>query len=284
MAKQGTMYQIESPPATPSAEDVLKALMYDPNLVPNDADSILRHGTASLRKMIEPRRVLAVQNNPRVKAWISHDSSSILLINGNATTHLDMSTSFISARIFRTLSEQGEKGFRLQRSLKVIPLAYFCSQHQSYSQDEAASPSELAMSLLLQLLDWHRDFDDLDLRHCLEGTDAYNVGSILSSLGRLLSHLTLEAIVYLVVDGVEHFARPDARRHQFQDVLLRLVNIFRLHKGAKLKILFTSIQRSVLIERLGLLEDDEIVDIPNSPPTTNVWNYEKTILTMGSGS
>lgn len=249
-----------------STEIVLSELMYESDLVPRDIDDILRQGTMPLHHRLQPRRVTAIQENPRVQAWLTLDESSILLVNGNAASHLDLSTSFFSARVVRTLVEQASQN---RENLEIVSLAYFCGQHQNFSRDAAASPSELAMSLLLQLVDRHGEFDAVDLRRCLEDTDPKNVGSIMKSLGTLLAHLSSRAIVYLVVDGVEHFTRPDLRRAEFQDVLVQLVDLFQLQKRAKLKILFTCTQRGVLLEDLDLLAENEIVNIPMSPPPAN---------------
>lgn len=255
-----------------SAETVLNELMYEPDLVPRDIDTILRQGTMPLHHKLQPRRVTAIQENPRVQAWLTLDESSILMVNGNSASHLDLSTSFFSARVVRTLVEQASQ---YQGNLEIVSLAYFCGQHQNFTQDAAASPSELGMSLLLQLVDRHREFDAADLRLCLDDTDPNSVGSIFESLGTLLGHLPSRAIVYLVLDGVEHFARPDLRRAEFQDVLVQLVDMFQVQKRAKLKILFTSAQRAVLLDDLDLLADDEIVNIPMSPPPANPLNLSR---------
>lgn len=76
-----------------------------------------------------------------------------------------------------------------------------------------------------------------------------------------MNSLPLEAMVYLIVDGTEHFARPDERRREFREVCSQLVQVFREKRGAKVRLLFTSTQKSVILEELGLLMDDEIVDI-----------------------
>lgn len=271
--KHNQEHQIAPVVIATSTDDVLNGLMYDSDLVPKDVDDVLRQGRAPLHKKHQPARVLAIQENPRLQAWLSLDDSCILLVNCNAASHLDLSISFVSAGIVHALMEQASQP---RESVEIIPLAYFCGQHQDFSHDEAASPSELAMSLLLQLVDQHRDFGAADLRRCLEETDPNSIESIIRSLGRLLDRLTSKTIVYLVVDGVEHFARPDLRRAQFQDVLVLLADVFRQEREIALKILFTCVQKGVFLERLDLLSDDEIVNIPKSPPPISVWRRENT--------
>lgn len=73
-------------------------------------------------------------------------------------------------------------------------------------------------------------------------------------------------MVFVIIDGVEHFSRPDERRAGLGEVCSQLVQLFREQRGAKVKLLFTSTQKAVMLEELGLLMDDEIVNIPKSPP------------------
>lgn len=104
------------------------------------------------------------------------------------------------------------------------------------------------------------------LRKCLDETEPYNIMSILESLARLLDELPSEAIVFISIDGVEHFTRPDARRRGLRKLCFRLVDIFREQREAKVKLLFTSAQKAIMLEELGLMMDDEIVNIPKNPP------------------
>lgn len=114
-----------------------------------DMEDLLRQGTTTLHQKLQPYRLQAIQDNPRIRAWLSLDSLSLLLVNGNSTSHLDLSTSFFSAKIMDTLVQQSSQP---HKDIEIIPLAYFCVQHKNYSKDVAAHPAELAMSLLLQLV------------------------------------------------------------------------------------------------------------------------------------
>lgn len=220
---------------------------------------------------------MAIQDNPRIKAWLSLDSPSLLLINGNSTSHLDLSTSFFSAKIMNTLMEHFSQPLE---NIEIIPLAYFCGQHQHYYTEVAASPTELAMSLLLQLINSHRDFEPDVLQKCLKKTNYDDLGSILNSLERLLDSLPLEAMVFVIIDGVEHFTRPDKRRDGLREIFIQLVHLFREQRGAKVKLLFTSTQKAVMLEELGLIMDDEIVNIPKSPPPRGQPNDRNILIEL----
>lgn len=236
---------------------------FDPDLVPRDMEYLLRQGTVSLQQQLQPHRLRALQDNPRIKAWLSLDNSSLLLVNGNSNSPQDLSTAFFSAKIVNTLIHHGSQP---RRNIEIIPLAYFCGQHQDYQSDIAASPAGLAMSLLLQLVDAHKDFESEVLQGCLEEIVPDDLESILNSLATLLGRLPLEAIVFVIIDGVEHFSRPDERRIRFCEVVSRLVRLFREQQGAKVKLLFTSAQEAGVLEDMGLIMDDEIVNIAKSPP------------------
>lgn len=132
-----------------TVEDVLDNFIFNPDLVPRDMEDLVRQGTTTLHQRLQPNRLQAIQNSPRMRAWLSLDSQSLLLVNGNSTSHLDLSTSFFSAKIMHTLMQGASQP---HKTIEVIPIAYFCVQHKNYSQDVAAHPAELAMSLLLQLV------------------------------------------------------------------------------------------------------------------------------------
>lgn len=112
----------------------------------------------------------------------------------------------------------------------------------------------------------HRGFEPKILQKCLDETVPDDITSILESLARLLDGLPVEAMVFVIIDGVEHFNRPAERRAGLREVCSQLVQMFREQRGAKMKLLFTSTQKAVMLEELGLIMDDEIVNIPKSPP------------------
>lgn len=153
-----------------------------------------------------------------------------------------------------------------QDNIEIIPVAYFCGQHQNYHRDVAASPNELVMSLMLQVLDFHRDFEPQILQRCLEKTNPDDLESILNSLSMILGNLPSEAMVFVIIDGVEHFTRPEERKDGLREIIIQLVRLYREQQGATVKLLFTSTQTAIVLEELDLVMDDEVVDIPKSPP------------------
>lgn len=126
----------------------------------------------------------------------------------------------------------------------------------------------------------HRSFELKLLQKCLDETEAYNITSILESLARLLDGLPPEAMVFVIIDGIEHFTRPDERRRGLREVCSHLLQVFREQRGAKVKLMFTSAQKAVMLEGLGLIMDDEIVNIPKSPPPRGQPNDRNILIEL----
>ncbi|KAH6658381.1 hypothetical protein BKA67DRAFT_213127 [Truncatella angustata] len=213
-----------------------------------------------LETEIDVSRVHALQGSPRLREWLTVDEGSLLLVNGGATDPLDLSTSFANARMIHALMEQS---LERREGLEIIPLVYLCSQHRNYYRDVDASPTSLAMSLLLQLIDHFPGFKGADLQECLDETDGEDVISICSSLGRLVRRLPSSAVVYLILDGLSFFGTPVARMKELRRVIHHLVSLHREGSRATLKFMFSSSTRS---RHFGdLFEEDEILNVPASP-------------------
>lgn len=263
----------------PTAEDVLLDLDFDPDLLPSDVDQLLQLGTPAMQHMTQTSRIDAIQASPRLRAWTYVDQPALLAVQGNASSAGDASTSFVAAKLARSLlllqhrpPDRGQGP-----GLEVIPLAHFCGQHANPYRDAAARPGALARGLLLQLLARHRGFHPADLQRCwdaVRGGGGGGIGATLVALARMVERLPSRSMVFLVVDEVEAFQTPPERGAGLRDVLVRLVEMFRRREGglgAKMKILFTTSTRSRFLEEL--LRDEEIVNIPNDPPPGGSWNH-----------
>lgn len=95
-------------------------------------------------------------------SWLTLDESSFLFLDTRSddqTGSLEML--IVTAEIFRDiLTFSGKQAStNKQASTSSIFLAFFCSQHKYYAGDLDAHPTELVMSILLQLPDQYRDFD-----------------------------------------------------------------------------------------------------------------------------
>lgn len=160
----------------------------------------------------------------------------------------------------RSLLQQAETQ---HEAIDFIPLAYFGSQHLNYYRDVAAAPTEMAMSLLLQLLDRYRGFSSNVLRQTKDHIDPYDLHGIFDSLGCLVKRLPENVVVYLVVEGTSHFNTPPERQKGMQDAVENIVDIYRQQSKATLKFVFVSATRSRNLEYL--FDDDEIFNVPSDP-------------------
>ncbi|KAI1076434.1 hypothetical protein F5B20DRAFT_572868 [Whalleya microplaca] len=243
-----------------TTEEILEELLYDPSLVLDDMQALSRLSLPTAMTPLDVDRVYAVQMSPVVRSWLTIDEDSLLLINGGSDA-MDGSTSFAAAQLVRSLLQQPTDH---QDAMVILPVAYFCSEHRNYYRDNVASPTELAMSLLLQLIDRYHEFRSKELRECLDRTDPTNIESISTSFRRLVKRLPSTTVVYLVIDGVSFFTMPPERKRGIRDVISHLVNVYHQQSAATLKFLFTSPTRSNFLE--DLFEEDQIINIPSTPP------------------
>jgi hypothetical protein len=260
MIKNTVPQAITAIPPAITSEDILREWEYDAGLITNDVQALLRLRLPTSITQLDVNRVQAIERSPRVRAWLSVDECSLLLVNGGGIDPLDTSISFANAKMVGTLLDQAVKS---KKAMKVIPLAYFCSQHRNYYRDDAATPVSLAMSLLLQLIDHFPDFEPTDLEVCLQETNTEDITSICNSLGRLVNLLPISVVIFLVIDGLSFFSTPPGRMKGIREVVVHLVNMYRQQAQATLKILLTSGTRSHFLE--ALFEEGETVNLPLAP-------------------
>ncbi|KAK2042622.1 hypothetical protein LZ31DRAFT_543175 [Colletotrichum somersetense] len=100
------------------------------------------------------------------------------------------------------------------------------------------NPSELAMSLLLQLVDRFREFDSGNLQKCMDKLDPNSISSICRSFRFLVKRLPQNVVLFLVVDRLDSFAIPTEPQDQTREVVGRLVRLYREQPRATLKFIF----------------------------------------------
>ncbi|KAK2055666.1 hypothetical protein LY76DRAFT_595837 [Colletotrichum caudatum] len=248
------------PVSESTPDEVLESFLYDSDLIPTDVDRLLVLDQPRSPKPLDMNRVFSIRNNPRVKTWLTLDESSLVLLNGGSD-RLCGATSFVSARIVHHLLQQTRKP---SQSICTIPVAFFCNQHPDYRRDVMGNPSELAMSLLLQLVDRFRKFDSSNLQKCTDELDPNSISSICKSFRSLVKRLPPDVVLFLVVDGLDSFAIPTERRDQTREVVGRLVRLYREQPRATLKFLFVSPSRCAFLEEL--FEEEEVINLPTMVP------------------
>lgn len=249
-------------------ESILAHFLYERNLVPEDSATLAKRSKHLRARSRDASRLIALQNNPRLRAWLTVDEPSLLLLNGRADPQPDSDVSLFTSKLYQQLlaHHQIHTGQDVHRA-HIIPLAFFCGQHSDWQLDSNGAPGELAMNLLLQLIDLGRKaIDPAVLQHCYEHLRPGDIASILSMFEALISSLRPNVVVIIIVDGLRFFAQPRERCHGTREVVTRLVDIYRSMSdgNASLKILFASPTRSEFVQDVFI--DDEILELPRDLP------------------
>ena len=240
-------------------EHILKHFLYDRDLVQNDCAALDKRANRSRRTSQDTRRFVALQSNPRLRAWLTVDEPSLLILNGRSDPQPDSETSLFTAKLFQQLLEYHEAPD--ESSASIIPLGFFCGQHRDWQIDSNGNPEELAMNLLLQLIDRGRGvLDPTVLRQCYERLRPGNMASVFSMFEALVLGLGPGVVVILVVDGLRFFAQPRERCHGTKDLVSRLVGLYRDRPAATLKLLFASPTNCEYVEEL--FADEEVLELP----------------------
>lgn len=262
---------------TAEAEDLLKRYQYDPTLVPTDCEKLLEF-PFSQTSLIDEDRIHAIKSNIRFKTWVVVNESALLLMNANSPSASNLDMSFVSAQALQHAVEVSTRAAEQTNARsQLIPLAFFCSRHSDYSRDVYATPEELGISLLLQLVDAYRGFDPEDLAAVSEGLrpdengQITGLGGILDIFGHLVSRLPGSVIVILIVDGLKYFAQPRRRRDRMADLVAGLVAVYRAEHAATLKFLFANSTRTTDYLQ-DLFSDDEILQLPRDSNVEQGYN------------
>ena len=243
-------------------DHILAHFLYDLDLVRDDCAALAKGANRSGRTSHDASRLTALQTHPRLRAWLTLDEPSLLLLNGRAESRPDSEVSLFTARVFQQLLVHHEThSDQKEGDARIIPLGFFCGQHRDWQRDDNGNPEELAMSLLLQLIDRGRDvLDSAVLRQCYERLRPGDVASICVMLESLILSLGPGVVVIMVVDGLRFFAQPRERSNGTKDVVTRLVGLYRDRPAATLKFLFASPTMSEFVEEL--FTDEEVLELP----------------------
>lgn len=269
-----------------SVNETLDAFQYEQDLVYNDCQSLLKLVGNLSRSESDKSHALRLQSNYRVRAWLTTDESSILLVNGRTQPRPDSEVSLLVARISSRLLEYHEILDATPTRTVVLPLVFFCGQHRDRRRDVNSNPSELAMSLFLQLVDRARQFvDSAFLQRCRSQVDPRDTAKICRMLGELITQLKDNFFVVIIIDGLRYFAQIPENRQQIKEIISQLVKIYRSSPAATLKFLFSSPTRMEFLEEF--FEDEEILNLPRSISSDNssgVMKWKQPIETFGDVS
>ena len=248
-----------------STEELLERCEYEPLLIRLDCVEMLKI-PSSLAELDENRMVAMVQSF-RLRSWLAVDESSTLLVNGRFQATPKSEVSYVCAKLVESLI------IAMDQKPSVITLAYFCGQHRRLASDVYANPSELIMSLMLQLIDNYRDYSTEDLQKCLNSTDPRSVESICESFERLVKKLPGDVFLFVLIDGLSFFADPPDRQEETAWIVSRLLNLQREPQRATIKLMFVCPTNAAFVQ--DLFEEAEIMNLPRNPPSAGRWSESR---------
>lgn len=229
---------------------------YDQRLVFQDCHSLTSlWWLPSVEETVETY-LTAMQCSFRMRVFLTADEPSLLAVMGHCDPQPDSEISLLTAKIVDRLffvihaRHVGEK-------LAIIPLAFFCGRHR---RDRYTNPTEVALSLLMQLIDRYRDYIDLEfLDRCRASMEPTDIQSVCCALRELIESLSDNVILVVIIDGLEFSAQATGMRESARHLFQTLVSIYRSRLKAMMKCLFMSSSRLGLVG--NVLGDDEILEI-----------------------
>lgn len=265
MADANNQRRITLPDIDP--ELILTRFLYERDLVRADCAALLRPTKRGHRTSQEACHLAALHANPRLRAWLTVDERSLLLVNGRADPRPDSETSIFTAEVFQQLLQHNDLQEHEELTAMIIPIGFFCGQHRDWQLDNNGSPEEMGMSLLLQLIDRGREvLDPTALRQCYDRLKPENMVSIFTAFESLVLSLGSRVVLIVMIDGLRFFAQPRERCEGTRDVVSCMVDLFREDTAVTLKILLTSPTKCDFVE--DLFADEEILEMPRDIATT----------------
>lgn len=195
-----------------------------------------------------------------MRVFLTADEPSLLAVMGHCDPQPDSEMSLLTAKIVERLFLVTQARDPREKFAKIIPLVFFCGRHRNRQRDPYTNPTEVALSLLMQLIDRHRNYIDLDFldrcRSCMEPTE---IQSVCCALKELIKNLSNNVILVVIIEGLEFFAQTADMREPVRQLFYTLVSTYRDGSEAMMKCLFMSSSRLDFVE--DVLEDDEILEI-----------------------
>lgn len=238
----------------------LEDFQYEQDLVFQDCHALTsRLEAISLGETAETF-LTAMQCSYQMRVFLTADEPSLLAVMGHCEPQPDSEISLLTAKIVDRLFVITQARDPGEKFAKIIPLVFFCGRHRNRQKDPYTNPSEVALSLLMQLIDRHRDYIDLEfLDRCRSSMEPTEVQSICSALKELIKNLSNNVILVVIIEGLELLAQTTNTRESARHLFQTLVSTYRSGLEAMMKCLFMSSSRLDFVERV--LEDDEILEI-----------------------
>ncbi|KAK9420411.1 putative Fungal STAND N-terminal Goodbye domain-containing protein [Seiridium unicorne] len=254
--KRGRVVVAQDPASSTDLGELLSIFEYDPELVFGDCQKLIN--MRQNQNSLDDAKVLFIIQSSELRDWLLRPHSMALLVNGRSISQQRPETSFFSAKLFASLFSVANTP-----SSNIIALSFYCSRHRDERTDPNANPLELAMSLLLQLLDSYSHFKPSLLQRVRETLDPLDLGSILEVINHLVTKVRQGMTIFIVIDGISFFTSPAQRLTETGEVMAALIGLVRqTNLKATIKAVFTSPVRVRDFEELFLHDDGEILNMP----------------------
>lgn len=164
--------------------------------------------------------------SPALQSFIDTPSSSLLLINGQASDASTRRTplSFLCAKFcsaLRTTRKVGAPG-----SEKILCLSFFCGEHMCPQEESLGGAAAVLNSLVAQLVRQYGDFDFMTIKETyVSSLDRDDVPSLVKILKKLVALLPDEAVVFCVIDELAGFDDEGAGAEEVEDFVRALVRM-----------------------------------------------------------
>ncbi|KAH7110742.1 hypothetical protein EDB81DRAFT_926923 [Dactylonectria macrodidyma] len=243
---------------------VLANVGFDPDFVSRDCRNILRGSRARLSTR-EGELVTKMTNNVRLQALVEVPSSAVLFVEGGHGRRHEARgpVSVAAARVVEALAHGRET------NASIYALAYFCSEHRS-AREGFGTATALVITLLLQLIEQHRNFSSHLLSECRgaimdapERPEEDDLQLFCNLLRRCVLALPGEVTLFCVIEGIAFFEGPKERTAHMRIILCSLLELgeqedeeAEAEEGrARIKCLFTTPARSPEFRGLFQLHD-----------------------------
>lgn len=237
----------------------LEDFYYDQDLVVQDCDYFHSRLAATSIGELEQKYLIAIQHSSQLRDFLTVDESAILAIIGHCNPQPESGISLWTAKVVQRVFHITQGHEPTEDIVKIIPMVFFCGRHRNRT-DPNFSPVELALSLLLQLIDRHRDHINPEfLDRCRLYMSPPDIRSVCDALEEAICSLDGNVILVVIIEGLEFFAQAAEMREPTRHLVHTLVDIYRSRPKATMKFLFTSSSNLNLFE--NVLEDSEVLEI-----------------------
>ncbi|GLB12261.1 hypothetical protein AtubIFM57258_009542 [Aspergillus tubingensis] len=242
------------------------------------ADVVANYQLAGRLSLEDQDRCVYVIRSPELTTWIRTPTSSILVVNGNATRNqFQTPWSFTAARLVYTLDMM--RANNSDNKDQIAAVHFFCGEHVDTS-NELNSPTTIANEILSQFLS---SFKHINLVPLLKmgQFDGNDMQAVCQRIECFLDLLPATAVVFCIIDGLSFYLADEQTFEQTNELLRWLIKLTRHQKKAREHLevctfkLFLTAPRQLQGSYVTKLKANEVLNVPIRPPRTGGFTEMK---------